>query len=135
MKKLAIVAVFAVLSALQSSPLYAGEKLGKVFIKASPTTVDGQQFPDQGKEDSVKDLKERAGEFIVVDSEKEADYLIVVVGRGKNSNRAEISATLSFKRNGQWKPGTRLTAIASSWGMAARRIMGQANDWVEAQGE
>ncbi len=137
MKKLAIVVAFAVLSALQSSPLYAAEKLGKVFIKASSATVDGREFfNDKGREDSVKDLKERAGRFEIVDNEEEADYLIVVVDRSKDSNKvAEIKATISFKQDGKWKPGAQLTASSYSWSMAARKIVGQANDWVEARGE
>lgn len=136
MKKLSIVVAFTVLSTLQASPLYAGDpKLGKLFIKAAPATVDGQQFPDQGREDSVKDLKERAGKFVVVDNEKEADYLLIVVERSKKSSGGEIIVTLSFKQNGQWKPGTRLTASSSGRGLAARRIMSQANDWVEAREE
>lgn len=137
MKKLTIIVAFAVLSALQASPLYAGDKLGKLFIKASPAVVDGQEFfNDKGREDSVKDLKERAGNFVIVDSEKEADYLLVVVERSKNGDKvAEIKATISYKENGQWKPGARLTGSSYSWSMAARRVVGQANDWVEARGK
>jgi len=136
MKKLTLVVAFAALSALQVSPLYAGEKLGKVFIKASSSIVDGQQFADQDKEDSVKDMKERAGKFVVVDSEKEADYLVIVVERNRrDSVKVELVATISFKQNGQWKPGTRLIASSNGAGMAARRMMGQVNDWVEARGK
>ena len=135
MKKLAIVVAFVVLSALQASPLYAGEKLGKLFIKASVATVDGQQFTDQSKEESVEDLKSRNSKFVIVDSEKEADYLIVVVERNRAGNKNELKATLSSKQNGQWKPGAGLTGIADTWRLAARKVMGQANDWVEAQGE
>lgn len=135
MKKLSIVVAFAVLSAFQASPLYAAEKLGKVFIKASSTTVDGQTFTDQGKEESVGDLKSRNSKFVIVDSEQEADYLIIVVERNRVGNKNELKATLSFKQNGQWKPGAGLTGIADTWRLAARRVMGQANNWVEARGE
>lgn len=131
MKKLIIVVAFTVLSALQLSPLYAGEKLGKVFLKASAIVIDGQRVPDQGLEDSISDLKKRAGKFEIVDNEKDADYLLVVVERSQK----ELVATISFKQNGQWRIGSRLTADAKSWGMAARRIMGQAGDWVESRGE
>lgn len=134
-KQLAIVVAFAVLSTFQASPLYAGDKLGKLFIKASVATVDGQQFTDQGKEDSVKDLKERAGKFILVDSEKEADYLLLVVERKRNSGKSEIAATLSFRNDGQWKPGTRLVVDANTWSYAATRLMVQVNGWVKGQGK
>lgn len=129
-----VVVVFGILAAFQVSAVYAGDqKLGKIFIKAAATTVDGQVFSDKGREDSVKDLRERAGDFVAVNDEKEAEFLLVIVGRVKNSNKAELSVTLSFKEDGQWKPGTRLTAEANSWSMAARRIMGQASDWVNEQ--
>ena len=131
MKKLIIIVVFTVLSALQSSSLYAGEKLGKAFIKAASATIHEHQVPDQGLEDSVDDLKKRAGKFEVVDNEKDADYLLVVVDRSQK----ELVAEMSFKQNGQWMIGVRLANDAKSWGMAARRIMGQANDWVESRGK
>lgn len=97
----------------------------------STTTVEGQEFVDRGKEDSVKDMKSRVGKFVVVDSEKEADYLIIVIQRNRVGNKNELKATLSFKGDGQWKPGASLTGVADSWGLAARRVMGQASDWVE----
>ena len=107
---------------------------GKLFIKASPAVVDGQEFfNDKGREDSVKDLKERAGNFVVVGSEKEADYLLVVVERSKNGDKvAEIKATISYKENGQWKPGARLTGNSYSWSMAARRVSISPLQWGRA---
>lgn len=138
MKKLSIIVAFAVLSTFQASSLYAGEKFGKLFIKASSTTVtvDGQQFSNKDMEESVNHLKERAGKFVVVDSEKEADYLLVLVKRNKNASKEiELVATISFKQNGQWKPGAILEASSFGAGMAARKIMGKANDWAGDQGE
>ena len=121
-------------SLCSSSSLHAADqKLGKVFIKATSANVDGQQFADQAMEDTVKDLKRRADKFVVVDSEKDADYLITVIERFRNPTRVEVKATISYKENGQWKPGTRLTGAANSWTVAAVRVLKQAEDWVTTQ--
>jgi hypothetical protein len=136
MKKFAIVTVFAVLSALQVSPLYAGDKLGKLFIKASSTIVDGQEFTDKAMEDTVQDMKRTADRFEIVDSEKEADYRLTIVSRGKNSFKAEIKATLSYKENGQWKPGAMLTGLSSrTWTIAANQVVKDAADWIQNRGK
>lgn len=130
-----IVAFFGIISVLQASALYAdNQKLGKIFIRAAVPTIDGQQFPDKGREESVKDLRKRAGNFIVVDDESEADYLLVLVERNRrDSVKVELVSTISYKEDGQWKPGGRLTASSNGAGMAARRMMGQASDWVRGE--
>ncbi len=135
MKKITTVTLFAVVLALQAWSLYgADRKLGNIFIKATSTTVDGKQFQDQEMEDSVKDLKKNADKFDVVESEKEADYLLVVVERSRLAKYIEVRATLSFKENGEWKPGARLTGAANRvWSLAAERLMKDAVKWVEAR--
>ncbi len=129
---------FAVLGvAFLLSLFYTGEKIGKVFIRTSSTMVDGLPLVDQELEDSVKDMKKKANKFVVVDSEKEADYLLVVTERNRVDNKSELRATLSSKENGQWKAATRLTTSDAhmSWTFAAERIMKGAAEWVEARGK
>ena len=136
MKKTVISVIVAVFSFVQVPSLHAADKrLGKLFIKATSATFDGKEFPDQEREDSVKDLKETAGKFVVVDSEADADYLLVVVERNRvGDHKNEVRATLSVKENGEWKPGTRLTGSANGvWSIAAERLMKEATKWAEAR--
>lgn len=138
-----VVAVFAILSALEASSVYAAdENLGKIFIKASSTTLDGQEFQDREKEDSVKDLKKfvptkpESNKFVLVENEQEADYLLVVVERssGVTGRGIELRATISVKENGQWKPGARVNGIANGvWRAAAERLVNDAAKWVREQ--
>jgi hypothetical protein len=143
MKKLTIVAVFTVLSAIQASSVYAADKiLGKIFIKASSTTVDGQEFQDREKEDSVKDLKNyvpkkpESNKFFLVENEQDADYLLIVVERSSQvaGRGVELRATISVKQNGQWKAGARVNGIDNgAWRAAAERLINDAAKWVREQ--
>lgn len=135
MKKTLIAVVVVVFSFVQVSSLHAADKkLGKIFIKATSATVDGKEFPDQEKEDSVKDLKKKADKFVVVDSEADADYLLVVVERNRAGDKIEVRATLSVKENGEWKPATLLTGPANRvWSVAAERLMKEAAKWAESR--
>ena len=141
--KFTIVALFSVLSALQGSLGYAAdESLGKIFIKASTTTVNGQEFQDREKEDSVKDLKGfvpkeyKPRKFLLVENELDADYLLIVIERSSavQGRGIELRATISVKENGQWKAGARLNGTANGvWRAAAERLMNDAAKWVVEQ--
>lgn len=141
MKKLSIVAFLAILSAVQGSVHGQGRTLGKMFVKASPAIVDGKEFPDREREDSVVDVKKYVptkyenNKFVLAESEEDADYLLVVVERSRASTRKiELRGTISFKENGQWKPGTRLTGLANNvWRVAAENLVNDAAKWVRAQ--
>ena len=145
MKTLIIVAVFAILSAPQDpSGDTADQSLGKIFIKASSTTVNGQEFQDREKEDSVKDLKGfvpakyKPHKFLLAENEQDADYLLIVVERSSavQGRGIELGATISVKENGQWKAGARLTGIARGvWRAAAERLMNDAAKWVVERGK
>lgn len=123
----------------------AADPLGKIFIKAVSTEVSGQQFTDQELEDSVTDLKKRAKRFELVDSESQADFLLVVVKRetkvGQPSilshrtprNVNDIHATISVKADGKWKPGVMLSSngCCKFWTDAANRVLKEAEDWIK----
>ena len=121
------------------SPVHA-EKLGKIFVKAAMVEVNGQQFPSTELEDSVKDIQKRLGDFTLAKDESEADFLLVVIKRGveeRSDNRsAKVAyATLSVKDGDSWKPATQLRNTGffseSSWGNAARGVIGAAQKWVK----
>ena len=92
------------------------EKLGKLVIKTAPVPEGG--FADPKLEDTVKDLKKNHRNFVIVDDEAEADFLIIVVDRknelrspaGSVVNNKTVFATLSLKENGNQ---------GSSWSTAA----------------
>ena len=119
---------------LQSTSLQADDKLGKLFVKASPTVSDGQEFKDEEKEASANDIKKNAHDWIVVETQDEADYTLNVVERRQTNNvDAEVVATVSVKENGKWVPGTRVTGRGSGftrWGICARRLLGNLGKWV-----
>ena len=132
----------AVLSAKASSVHAADKTLGKIFIKASSTTIDGHEFQDREKEDSAKDLKNfvpnksESNKFVLVENEQDADYLLIVVERSSAvaGRGIELRATISVKENGQWKAGARVNGIANGvWRAAAERLMNDAAKWVREQ--
>jgi hypothetical protein len=123
-----------------SGTLNAADKtIGKLFIKAADSTINGQQFADPELASTVKDMKLRHGKFVVVDDESQADFLIVVLERktelrspiGPATNYRMISATFSVKDGSSWKPVCKLTNgsgfnAGSSWGIAAGRVINEA---------
>lgn len=118
---------------------FGDEKLGKLFIKAASTEIDGQQLPDMELEMSVKDMKKRVGKFILVDKEIEADFLIIILERidvpsSDGISAKSIRATLYVRDNAKWKPATKLQSGVNNaiWGAAARNIIKNAEKWVKA---
>lgn len=114
------------------------EKLGKLFIKSAPAGEDG--FADPKLEETVKDLKKNHRDFIIVDNEDEADFLIVVVERknelrspaGSVVNNKTVRATLSIKEDGKWKPAIKLEHGGGNfWELAAARVMEDAEKWIK----
>lgn len=131
-----------------SIAVYAGDNLGKLHTKAGIANVGGQEFADPQLQDSVKDLKERHGNFVITDKEADADYLMVVLERnssmmspgGTPVNHRSVTATLSMKDGDSWKPLCKLTTPASSlagasWGNAARSLMGEAQKCLKTNAE
>jgi hypothetical protein len=115
----------------------ARDKLGKIYVKADSAEVNGQKFADKDLEDSVKDLKKQAGDFIVVNSESDADFLLVAIKRevqaksGQPSDKI-LTATLSVRDGTTWKAGTKLSSNEIFWGQAAYHVMKDAAKWVKA---
>jgi hypothetical protein len=114
------------------------EKLGKLLIKAAPVGEDG--FADPKLEETVKDLKKNHRDFIIVDNEDEADFLIVVVERknelrspaGNVVNNKTVRATLSVREEGKWKPAIKLEHGGGNfWELAASRVMEDAEKWIK----
>src|SRR5713226_2910462 len=104
------------------------EKLGKLVIKTAPVPEGG--FADPKLEDTVKDLKKNHRDFVIVDDEADADFLIIVLERknelrspaGSVVNNKTIFATLSFKEDGKWKPAIKLEHGGGNfWELAAAR--------------
>lgn len=140
MRNLSIVAVFAILTVLGAAAAQAADKkLGKIFIKAATSEVNGQQFPDAALEETVKDMTKRPGKFILADNESEADFLLVIVERkavavsGQPASKT-ILATLSVREGAAWKPATKLQSGVRNvfWGVAADDVIRQAEVWVKA---
>ena len=138
MRKPLFLSIFAVLTVLCLGTLHAADKtIGKVFIKAMTSEVNGQQVPDVSLEESVKDMqvKSRLRRFILADHESEADFLIVVLER-KGEKWKTVSATFSVKDGGSWKPVAKLSNSNSTyWTIAAGKVIEQAEKWVVANHE
>jgi len=115
-----------------------GNALAKIYIRADSVESGGQKFADQKREDTVKDMKKRAGKFQVVETEAEAEYLLVVVERtertiaGQPSSKV-IAVTISERDGSSWKPRVRLEKLHSAWSLGAGKLMGDAQDWVRDQ--
>jgi len=140
MRSLSIVAVLGICTVLSAAVAQAADnKLGKIFIKAATSEVNGQQFPDAALEDSVKDMKKRPGKFTLAANESEADFLLVIVERkavavsGQPASKT-LLATLSVQDGAAWKPATKLQSGVKNiaWSIAADNVIGQAGNWVKA---
>ena len=114
------------------------EKLGKLVIKTAPVPEGG--FADPKLEDTVKDLKKNKRNFVIVDDETEADFLIIVLERknelrspaGSVVNNKTVFATLSIKEDGKWKPAIKLEHGGGNfWELAASRVMEDAEKWIK----
>ncbi|HYX28148.1 MAG TPA: hypothetical protein VE863_06250 [Pyrinomonadaceae bacterium] len=130
--------VVAAVAATTRSALTDKEKLGKLLIKTAPVPEGG--FADPKLEDTVKDLKKNHRDFLIVDDEADADYLIIVVERknelrspaGSVVNNKTIFATLSYKEDGKWKPAIKLEHGGGNfWELAAARVMEDAEKWIK----
>jgi hypothetical protein len=113
------------------------EKLGRIFIKAATTEVNGQQIPDAEREDSVKDMKKRPGKFMLAEKETEADFLIVLNERNSTPHSGRpsaksLNATLYVRESDEWKPATILKSSDNMyWSIAAEDIIKKAARWVK----
>jgi hypothetical protein len=115
------------------------EKIGKLFIKAAP--VAEGEFADPKLEDTVKDLKKNSGNFVLVNDEAEADFLIIVLERknelrspaGTVVNNKIVVGTLSVKEGGKWKPAIKLEHGGGNfWELAAHRVVEDVEKWIKA---
>ena len=114
------------------------EKIGKLFIKVAP--VAEGEFADPKLEDTVKDLKKNHGDFVIVDDEAEADFLIIVLERkvglrspaGTVVNNKTVVATLSIREGGKWKPAIKLEHGGGNfWDLAAAKVIEDAAKWIK----
>jgi len=128
----------AAVAATNRTALADKERLGKLLIKTAPVPEGG--FADPKLEDTVKDLKKNKRDFIIVDDEAEADFLIIVVERknelrspaGTVVNNKTVRATLSIKEDGEWKPAIKLEHGGGNfWELAAARVMEDAEKWIK----
>ena len=134
---LAVIAILCCTAGAFAQKQSGKEKLGRLFIKATPVVVEGQQLPDAEREDSVKDMKKRPNKFILADKEEEADFLIVVNERnstpmsGRPSSK-NLNATLYARDSGEWKPAAALKSTDNMyWSVAAEDIVKKAAKWVK----
>lgn len=134
-KFITLIIVLVLASATQT---FGQDKLGKLFIKAATTEVDGKQIPDTELEEAVKDMKKRPGKFTLVEKESEADFLIVVNERNStpqsgNPSAKSILATLYVRKDGEWEPATKLRSGSNDifWGIAAEKVVKSAAKWVK----
>lgn len=131
-------AIGITVSATNSHTVGDKDKLGKLVIKTAPVPEGG--FADPKLEDTVKDLKKNKRNFVIVEDEAEADFLIIVVERtnelrspaGTVVNNKTIRATLSIKEDGKWKPAIKLEHGGGNfWDLAAARVMEDAEKWIK----
>jgi len=120
-----------------ATPSADKEKLGKLVIRTA--AVAEGEFADPKLEETVKDLKKNHRDFVIVDNEAEADFLIIVVERknelrspaGSVVNNKIVRATLSIKEDGKWKPAIKLEHGGGNfWDLAASRVMEDAEKWI-----
>lgn len=118
---------------------FGQEKLGKIFIKAAASEVNGEEFPDAALEETVKDLRKRPGKFILAEKESEADFLLVVVERNavaQSGNPAAKSILAKFyvRDGAKWKPATKLDSGVNNifWSVAVGKLINSAEKWVKA---
>jgi len=125
------------LTVFPGATVQAADKLGKIFIKAASSDSGGQQFIDPGLEDTVKDMKRRAGAFVVVDDEASADFLIIIVSRDDTPVSGQptakrVTVNLSVRDGASWKPGVKISKVTTAWGLSSRHVIGDAKKWIEA---
>jgi len=131
--------VLAILIVLNPAATQAADqKIGKIFIKAATSEVNGQQFADADMDSTVKDLKKWTDKFDLTENESEANFLLVVVERkavamsGQMASKV-IVATLSVRDGAAWKPATKLQSRVGNtiWRGAAEEIIMRAEKWVK----
>lgn len=125
----------------------ADPPIGKLLVRATTAKVDGQEFADQELENSVKDLKQRAKKFTLVEDESEAEFLLVVIKRETKvgqpnllthrtpRNVNDVLTTISFKDKGEWKAGAQLgsNGCCRYWTDSASKIMRDVEKWIEGR--
>ena len=136
-----VVRAFAIIvtcSCLYSADLLAGSTIGKLFIKA--TTSGGgdgqQQFVDPELEECVQLMQKRPGDFILVEKESEANYLLVVVKREQQHVTDQpddkiVYADFYLKDGDGWKLGTKLSKKTIFWNLSSRDVVAAAEKWVK----
>ncbi len=93
--------------------------IGKIFIKAAGPDAEG--FVDPRLEDTVKDMKERPGDFVAVGKEDEAEYILTVMSREEwpragATTAKRITATLSVRVGRTWKPAIKISRVGGALG-------------------
>lgn len=114
------------------------DKLGKIFVKAVTTEVDGQPVADAGIQEAVKDIKKRPGKFGLAEKESEANFLLIVTDRNSVPQAGTAAAksvlgTLYVRDGKDWKPVAKLKSGSNDilWGIAAEHLIKNAAKWVK----
>lgn len=108
-------------------------QLGKIFIRVAPALPGSELNPEL--EDSARDLRDRKGDFADAQDEAEADFLLEVLERRVAGKDKFVLALLSAKVDGKWRAVAKLERDGGTgWGLAARAIMGEAQNWVRSRG-
>jgi hypothetical protein len=137
-KQFNLIILISALLLVSATITFGQDKLGKIYVKAATTEVDGQQIPDAELEEAVKDIKKRPGKFILADKESEANFLLVVTERisipqSGTAAAKSILATLYIRKSDEWEPATKLKSGSNDifWGIAAEHLIKNAAKWVK----
>ena len=134
-QSIAVLALIVFLAAISATTVQAAGKIGKLFIKTGSPEPGGQQFVDPGLEDSAKDIKRRAGSFVVVDDEASADFMMVIVSRDDTPVSGQptakrVTVNLSIRDGASWKSGVKISKVTPTWGLSAAHVIEDAQKWI-----
>lgn len=122
LQSIGVLLAIGCLAVFPVTPVEAAPKLGKILIKVGSPEAGGQQVFDAGPEDTVKDLKRRAGAFVVVDDDASAEFRMIVVGRedtpmAGQQTAKRVTVILSVRDGTSWTQGVKITKVTSTWGL------------------
>ncbi len=135
---LGFVALGLAMLLIASTRLDASQSIGKLFIKAASAGEEdsGEQYVDPELEESVKQMRNRPGDFTLVEKEHEAEFLLVVVKRESQAMPGQPDDKRVFaelrRRDGEtWKLLTKLDKHSMYWNLASRDVIAAAEKWVK----
>lgn len=138
--RLVFSAIFAlaICSTLLPTDAYAGSKIGKLFITSAPLegSVGDKKFLDPDLEESVGMMKKRPGDFVLVENEADADFILKVVKRESQAMPGQpddkrVFSEFSMKDGGEWKLITKFNIHSMYWNLASRDTVAAAEKFVK----